>query len=62
VRSHTYSHTPCCCPPPFTCVCAVQNAGTQLFPGTSRNNFCYVCVDPLQHLAKVWYHAYMPYW
>lgn len=38
-------------------------AGTvSLFPLHSRNSFCYVALDPLRRLAKVWYHAFIPFW
>lgn len=36
--------------------------GGQLFPCASPNNFCYVIVDPQRRLARVWYHAFVPFW
>ena len=41
----------------------VPPAGSvSLFPTKSRNNFCYVSVDPLRRLARLWYHGMMPFW
>lgn len=38
-------------------------AGTvSLFPVHSRNSFCYVTVDPLRRMVRLWYHAYIPFW
>uniref|UniRef100_A0A7R9Z2Y3 Cilia- and flagella-associated protein 300 n=1 Tax=Chlamydomonas euryale TaxID=1486919 RepID=A0A7R9Z2Y3_9CHLO len=35
----------------------------QLFPSPgSRNNFLYVAVDPLRRVARIWYHAMLPFW
>lgn len=36
--------------------------GPCLFPAPSRQNWCYVSVDPARRLAKIWYHAWQPYW
>lgn len=36
--------------------------GCALFPGRSRQNFCYVVVDPRKKHVTVWYHAYRSYW
>jgi protein yorkie len=38
------------------------SAGEALFPAHSRNSFCYVAVDPLRRVAKLWYHAFLPFW
>mmetsp|Transcript_11731 Transcript_11731/g.21080 ORF Transcript_11731/g.21080 Transcript_11731/m.21080 type:complete len:275 (-) Transcript_11731:234-1058(-) len=27
-----------------------------------RNSFCYIAVDPIQRLCKVWYQSYIPFW
>ena len=45
--------------PPFS---AGSGEGPSLFPTASRQNFCYISVDPARRLAKVWYHAWQPYW
>jgi hypothetical protein len=34
----------------------------QLFPNRSRNNFCYVSIDPVRRLVRLWYHGMMPFW
>ncbi|GLC34703.1 hypothetical protein PLESTB_001232300 [Pleodorina starrii] len=39
-----------------------ESGPLSLFPSKSRQNFCYVAVDPVRRLAKVLYHAYVPYW
>lgn len=33
-----------------------------LFPRPSRNSFCYVTIDPMRRLVKMWYHAHLPFW
>mmetsp|Transcript_8636 Transcript_8636/g.14862 ORF Transcript_8636/g.14862 Transcript_8636/m.14862 type:complete len:263 (-) Transcript_8636:311-1099(-) len=33
-----------------------------LFPTHSRNNFCYLAMDPVRRLVRVWYHAFVPFW
>jgi hypothetical protein len=39
------------------------HAGVQLFPvAGARSNMCMVVVDPLRRIAKVLYHAHVPYW
>lgn len=40
------------------------DAGCSLFPAGAapRNTFCYVAVDPLRHLCKVWFHVFFPFW
>mmetsp|Transcript_39297 Transcript_39297/g.87442 ORF Transcript_39297/g.87442 Transcript_39297/m.87442 type:complete len:256 (-) Transcript_39297:471-1238(-) len=39
-----------------------ESGAVQLFPTSSRNNFCYVSVDPLRRIARLWYHAVLPFW
>ena len=39
-----------------------QSGRMNLFPSGSRNNFCYVAVDPLKRTAKVLYHGFIPVW
>ncbi|MEW5312424.1 MAG: hypothetical protein WDW38_004061 [Sanguina aurantia] len=39
-----------------------QSGAVNLFPSTSRNNFCYVTVDPARRVCKVWYHGFSTFW
>lgn len=39
-----------------------QSGKVSLFPSVSRNNFLYICVDPLKRIAKVLYHGFIPIW
>ncbi|GFR40060.1 hypothetical protein Agub_g599 [Astrephomene gubernaculifera] len=40
-----------------------QEAGpVELYPSTSRQNFCYAAVDPARRVVKILYHAFVPYW
>ncbi|EFJ52435.1 hypothetical protein VOLCADRAFT_120268 [Volvox carteri f. nagariensis] len=39
-----------------------ESGPLELFPSKSRQNFCYVSMDPSRRLAKILYHAYVPYW
>jgi hypothetical protein len=39
-----------------------SSAGGGLFPAHSRSSFCYVAVDPLRRVARLWYHACLPFW
>ncbi|GAX82304.1 hypothetical protein CEUSTIGMA_g9733.t1 [Chlamydomonas eustigma] len=39
-----------------------ESGPSSLFPTHSRNNFCYITVDPLRRLARFWYHGMMPFW
>ena len=32
------------------------------FPNASPHSFCYVVVDPLKKIVKVWSHAYKSGW
>ena len=47
----------------FNLSAVLLRAGSvNLFPLKSRNNFCYVVVDPMRRLVKLWYHGMMPFW
>lgn len=39
-----------------------QSGTISLFPKPSRNNFCYISVDPLRRVVRFWYHGMMPFW
>ncbi|GIL45472.1 hypothetical protein Vafri_2707 [Volvox africanus] len=34
----------------------------ELYPSKSRQNFCYVALDPTRRIVKILYHAFVPYW
>lgn len=36
--------------------------GQALFPVAARNSFCYLCMDPMRRVVRVWYHAAVPFW
>lgn len=40
----------------------VMEGEPALFPAASRNNFCYLVVDPARKLCRVLYHAYGTVW
>jgi len=48
VSSHTYE------------VESVTGSSASLFPRQNAHNFCYVAVDPLAKIVKVWYCAWFP--
>merc|ERR1712023_63355 len=48
--------------PVFQVTSADTDGGWCLFPTASKGSFCYVSMDPMRRMCRVWYHAFVPYW